>query len=374
MVHVQGTINGFGERCGNANLCSIIPALKLKMGKRVRQRRTAAHACGRSPAPSTNWPIWFPTSTRPYVGNSAFAHKGGVHVSAIQRHPETYEHIRPELVGNVTRVLVSDLSGRSNILAKAEQFNINLDSKDPVTLEILESIKEMENKGYQFEGAEASFELLMRRALGTLRNFFSVIGFRVIDTKRHEDEMPSSEATVQVKVGGKIEHTAAEGNGPVNALDHALRKALEQFYPQLKEMKLLDYKVRVLPAGKGTASVTRVLIESGDKHEPLGDGRGLGQYHRCLLSGAWSMPGCSTSLIKDQDPALVVLGIPLHPDRMSRADWIALPGIGEQLATRIEVDRQKYGEFGRLEALERVKGIGPAKLQALRPYFVAGDK
>jgi 2-isopropylmalate synthase len=168
-------------------------------------------------------------------------------------------------VGNVTRVLVSDLSGRSNILAKAEQFNINLDSKDPVTLEILEEIKEMENKGYQFEGAEASFELLMRRALGTMRHFFSVIGFRVIDTKRREDEKPLSEATIQVKVGGRIEHTAADGNGPVNALDNALRKALESFYPQIREVRLLDYKVRVLPAGKGTASITRVLIESGDK-------------------------------------------------------------------------------------------------------------
>jgi 2-isopropylmalate synthase len=269
IVHVQGTINGFGERCGNANLCSIIPALKLKMGKecisegqlgRLREISRTIYELANL----------VPNKHQPYVGNSAFAHKGGVHVSAIQRHPETYEHIRPELVGNVTRVLVSDLSGRSNILAKAEQFNINLDSKDPVTLEILEEIKEMENKGYQFEGAEASFELLMRKALGTLRHYFSVIGFRVIDTKRHEDEMPSSEATVQVKVGGRIEHTAAEGNGPVNALDHALRKALENFYPQLKEMRLLDYKVRVLPAGKGTASVTRVLIESGDKHERWG--------------------------------------------------------------------------------------------------------
>jgi 2-isopropylmalate synthase len=269
IVHVQGTINGFGERCGNANLCSIIPALKRKMGKECvsDEQLKRLREISRTIYELANL---VPDKHQPYVGNSAFAHKGGVHVSAIQRHPETYEHLRPELVGNVTRVLVSDLSGRSNILAKAEQFNINLDSKDPVTLEILDQIKEMENKGYQFEGAEASFELLMRKALGTLRHYFSVIGFRVIDTKRHEDEMPSSEATVQVKVGGRIEHTAAEGNGPVNALDHALRKALENFYPQLKEMKLLDYKVRVLPAGKGTASVTRVLIESGDKNERWG--------------------------------------------------------------------------------------------------------
>jgi 2-isopropylmalate synthase len=260
---VQGTINGFGERCGNANLCSIIPALQLKMGlaclrdgQLARLREVSRYVYELANL--------VPNNHQPYVGNSAFAHKGGVHVSAIQRHPETYEHIRPELVGNVTRVLVSDLSGRSNILAKAQQFNINLDSKDPITIEILDKIKDLENKGYQFEGAEASFELLMRRALGTVRQYFSVIGFRVIDCKRHGEDKPLSEATVQVKVGGKIEHTAAEGNGPVNALDNALRKALENFYPQIKDMRLLDYKVRVLPAGRGTASVTRVLIESGD--------------------------------------------------------------------------------------------------------------
>ena len=286
IVHVQGTINGFGERCGNANLCSIIPALQLKMGKggvndsqlkRLRQVSRTIYELANM----------VPNKHQAYVGNSAFAHKGGVHVSAIQRHPETYEHIRPELVGNCTRVLVSDLSGRSNILAKAEEFNINLDSKDPVTLEILENIKDLENKGFQFEGAEASFELLMRRALGTLRNYFSVIGFRVIDTKRHEDEKPVSEATVQVKVGGRIEHTAAEGNGPVNALDNALRKALENFYPRLKEIRLYDYKVRVLPAGKGTASFTRVLIESGDKE------------------GRWGTVGVSDNIIDASYHALV---------------------------------------------------------------------
>jgi len=269
IVHVQGTINGFGERCGNANLCSIIPALKLKMQhecvsdmqlKRLSELSRYVYELANLS----------PNKHQPYVGKSAFAHKGGVHVSAIQRHPETYEHIRPELVGNATRILVSDLSGRSNILAKAEEFNINLDSKDPVTMEILDKIKEMENRGYQFEGAEASFELLMKRALGTHRKFFSVIGFRVIDEKRHEDQQPVSEATIMVKVGGKIEHTAAEGAGPVNALDNALRKALEKFYPKLKDVKLHDYKVRVLPAGHGTASAIRVLIESGDRQNRWG--------------------------------------------------------------------------------------------------------
>ncbi len=269
VVQVQGTINGFGERCGNANLCSIIPALKLKMQKecvsdeQLRKLRDLSRHVYELANLS-------PDKHQPYVGNSAFAHKGGVHVSAIQRHPETYEHMRPELVGNTTRVLISDLSGRANILAKAEEFNINLDSKDPVTLDILDNIKDMENRGYQFEGAEASFELLMKRALGTHRKFFSVIGFRVIDEKRHEDQKPLSEATIMVKVGGKLEHTAAEGSGPVNALDNAIRKALEKFYPRLKEVKLLDYKVRVLPAGQGTASSIRVLIESGDKESRWG--------------------------------------------------------------------------------------------------------
>jgi 2-isopropylmalate synthase len=269
VVHVQGTINGFGERCGNANLCSIIPALNLKMerGCISGDQLKRLSELSRFVYELSNLS---PNKHQPYVGKSAFAHKGGVHVSAIQRHPETYEHIRPELVGNSTRVLISDLSGRSNILAKAEEFHINLGSKDPVTMEILDNIKDMENRGYQFEGAEASFELLMKRALGTHRKFFSVLGFRVIDERRHEDQKPLSEATIMVRVGGKIEHTAAEGNGPVNALDNALRKALEKFYPKLKDVKLLDYKVRVLPAGQGTASFTRVLIESGDKESRWG--------------------------------------------------------------------------------------------------------
>jgi len=262
-IHVQGTMNGFGERCGNANLCSIIPSLKLKLGKtcvsddNLRTLRSASRYV-------YELANLVPNKHQAYVGNSAFAHKGGVHVSAIQRHPETYEHIRPELVGNRTRVLVSDLSGRSNILAKAEECGIELESKDPVTLEILEEIKDLENKGYQFEGAEASFELLMLKAMGKLKHYFTVSAFRVIDTLRDNEKSPVSEATIKVKVGGKVEHTAADGNGPVNALDTALRKALTSFYPKLSEVKLLDYKVRVLPAGEGTGSVTRVLVESGD--------------------------------------------------------------------------------------------------------------
>jgi 2-isopropylmalate synthase len=301
IVHIQGTINGFGERCGNANLCSIIPALKVKLGlncvtdEQLRQLRELSRFV-------YELANLAPNKHQPYVGNSAFAHKGGVHVSAIQRHPETYEHMRPELVGNTTRVLVSDLSGRANILAKASEFKINLDSKDPVTLEILEDIKSMENRGYQFEGAEASFELLMKRALGTHRKFFSVIGFRVVDEKRHEDEQPISEATVKVKVGGKIEHTVAEGTGPVNALDNALRKSLENFYPKLKEVKLHDYKVRVLPAGQGTASSIRVLIESGDKE------------------GRWGTVGVSSNVIEASYQALIdSIEFKLHKDQETGA-------------------------------------------------------
>lgn len=262
-VHVQGTMNGFGERCGNANLCSIIPSLILKMNKECLQHGKLENL---RKASRTIYELanLTPQKHQAFVGNSAFAHKGGVHVSAIQRHPETYEHIRPELVGNKTRVLVSDLSGRSNILAKAQECGIKIDDKDPVTLEILEKIKELENQGYQFEGAEASFELLMLRAMGQLKQYFLITAFRVIDTLRESDQCPVSEATIKVKVGGRVEHMAADGNGPVNALDRAMRKALISFYPQLADIKLLDYKVRVLPSSQGTDSIIRVLVETGD--------------------------------------------------------------------------------------------------------------
>ncbi len=268
-VQVHGTVNGYGERCGNANLCSVIPNLVLKLNVPCLPRKALSGLTDLSRYVSeiANLPHY---KRLPYVGESAFAHKGGIHVSAVRKAAETYEHVRPEWVGNVQRVLVSDLAGKSNILYKAQKFGIDIEGRSAEVQQIVRTLKELESQGFQFEGAEASFELLMRRALGTLRQFFSVIGFRVIDSRRHEDEMPLSEATIQVKVGGKIEHTAAEGSGPVNALDNALRKALEKFYPQIREMRLLDYKVRVLPAGKGTASITRVLIESGDKDNRWG--------------------------------------------------------------------------------------------------------
>jgi 2-isopropylmalate synthase len=266
---VQGTINGFGERCGNANLVSIIPTLALKLGldcvppAHLRELRDLSRFVSEL-ANRTPW------ASQPYVGDSAFAHKGGMHVSAVQKHPHTYEHVDPERVGNHRRVLVSELAGKSNILWKAREFGIDLDRDTPDSRRILERLKALEDEGFQFEGAEASFELLMERALGHHRPYFELDAYRVIVEEQSAAEEPVAEATVRVRVKGMLEHTAAAGNGPVNALDHALRKALEEFYPNLRELKLLDYKVRILDESKGTAAKTRVLITSGDGRETWG--------------------------------------------------------------------------------------------------------
>jgi 2-isopropylmalate synthase len=266
---VQGTINGLGERCGNANICSVIPDLQIKLGmqcirpEQLKRLRDVARFVNEI-ANTRHF------KRQPFVGDSAFAHKAGIHVSAIRKRPETYEHIRPELVGNSQRVLISDLAGKSNILRKAEEFGIHLDPDSPQIQDIITTLKNLENEGFQFEAAEASFELLMKKALGLHKRFFDLIGFRTIIEKRREGEEPTSEATIMVKVGGRIEHTAATGKGPVNAIDNALRKALDKFYPTLKNVKLHDYKVRVLTAGKGTSAKVRVLVESGDEEERWG--------------------------------------------------------------------------------------------------------
>lgn len=263
VIMVHGTINGYGERCGNANLCSIIPNLKLKMKIDCitdAQLKKITEA-SRFVSELANLPHY---KYFPYVGDSAFAHKGGVHVSAIRKSDVTYEHVSPERVGNRQRVLISDLSGESNILYKAAEFKIDFESKDPKVRKILDDLKKLENEGFQFEGAEGSFEILIKKALGQHKKFFELMGFRVIVEKKTEDEIPLSEATIMVRMGDRVEHTAAVGNGPVNALDHAIRKALEKFYPSLKEVKLLDYKVRILSTKDGTGAQTRVLIESGD--------------------------------------------------------------------------------------------------------------
>jgi len=257
---VQGTINGLGERCGNANLCTVIADLALKMGHDVLPG--PAHLAelsdvSRLVAELANMPH---DPGLPWVGANAFAHKAGVHVNAVQKNPAAYEHARPELVGNTQRILISEYSGRSSILAKAREFKLDLEGKD-IPGKILELVKDMENSGFQFEGAEASFELLIRQALGQFSPGFELKGFRII-THKHENNDSVNEATIKVVVNGVEEMAVAEGDGPVNALDGALRKVLERFYPVLREMSLADYKVRILNGNAATAAKTRVLIES----------------------------------------------------------------------------------------------------------------
>lgn len=261
---VQGTINGIGERCGNANLCSIIPTLELKLGyktvgkAKLKKIKDLSHFVYELANLAHR-------KHQPYVGESSFAHKGGVHVSAVLRHPETYEHIRPELVGNRQRVLVSDLSGKSNLLFKAREYGVDLEGAgDEVAKKLLKDLKDLEGRGYQYEGADGSFELLMLKALKKKKKYFNLKGFRVINEKRNDGNHPLSEATIELEVDGKSTHTVASGDGPVNALDKALRLSLENIYPELKAVKLLDYKVRVLAGSEGTASLVRVLVESGD--------------------------------------------------------------------------------------------------------------
>jgi 2-isopropylmalate synthase len=264
-VQVQGTINGYGERCGNVNLCSVIPNLQLKLGYEVLapEHLQKLRATSRFVSEMANCAL---DSRAAFVGDSAFAHKGGIHVSAVERNPATYEHIEPEAVGNRRRILISDLSGRANLLAKARELGLEMNDEQRV----LEELKRLEHDGYEFEAAEASFELLVAKLRGAHQPYFELVGFRVIDEHRGS-LMPMSEATVKVKVGSRIEHTAATGNGPVNALDTALRRALERFYPSLTEMRLVDYKVRVINSTlSGTASLVRVLITSSDERSVWG--------------------------------------------------------------------------------------------------------
>jgi len=260
---VQGTLCGFGERCGNANLCSIIPALQFKMGLPclAPEQMALLTETARLVYELANLP---PNRYLPYVGQSAFGHKGGLHISAVEKDPALYEHLPPETVGNQRRYLVSDLAGRAAILQRARQWGLDLAAEDPEVQAILSELKARESEGYLYEGAEASFELLMNRALGHRHRYFELVGFRVMDFKAAEGELPLAEATVRVRVGGVEEHTAASGHGPVNALDRALRKALSRFFPRLAEVRLVDYKVRVLAGADGTASQVRVLIESSD--------------------------------------------------------------------------------------------------------------
>jgi 2-isopropylmalate synthase len=258
---VQGTVNGYGERVGNANLTTILPNLFLKMG------RTAP--CAANLSELRDLSLFFdelanlrPDPKAPFVGQSAFAHKGGLHANAAQKVARSYEHIDPALVGNRTRVLVSDMAGRTSLVLKARELGLELDEKRPEIKGLIEELKEREFRGYEYEAADASFKLLVAKALGTRRRFFEVEGYRVIIERRDGELI--AEATVKLSVDGKPVHTVSESSGPVGALDQALRLALDQGFPQLRQMTLRDYKVRILDGGQGTGSRTRVLIESGD--------------------------------------------------------------------------------------------------------------
>lgn len=256
--HVQGTINGYGERCGNANLCSIIPNLVLKMGLKALPANKLAHLTriSRSIASVANQPH---DRHAPYVGLSAFAHKGGIHVSAMRRNVLSYQHIDPQLVGNISRVIVSELSGRGNLLSKAEEIGLQLDEIQDLP-GLVQRIKELEYRGFTFEGAEASVELMLHRARPGYQPPFTLVDFLTI-VEHREGRGLLAEATVKIRIGNQIYHTAAEGNGPVNAMDLALRKALVPVYPRLAEFELADYKVHILDSDAGTAATTRVLID-----------------------------------------------------------------------------------------------------------------
>ncbi len=258
---VQGTINGMGERCGNADLCAVIPGLALKMGFEVLSSEKMKLLTKTSRFIYEIGNI-APVMNLPYVGSSAFAHKAGLHVDALRKNKKTYEHIDPQLVGNERRFLISELSGKSNVLAEMEKAKVSQDPK--LARKILARVQELENAGYQFEAANASFDLLAKKVVGTFKPSFDLIEYHVEVEKRKSGEM-LTESTVKLKVGDKVEHVVAEGDGPVNALDAALRKSLENCYPCIREMHLIDYKVRVVNGKAGTAAKVRVVIESRDK-------------------------------------------------------------------------------------------------------------
>jgi len=268
-VQVQGVFNGYGERCGNANLCSILPTLELKMGVRTIGRERLAELMEFSRFLSEIANVHH-DHRQPYVGESAFAHKGGAHVDGVMKVARSFEHIDPELVGNARRFLVSDQSGGGTIVSKLSRFCPGIDKKDPLVGKVLAVVKERENQGYQYEAAEGSFELMARRVMGTYEDLFRLVSFRTINRKADQDQMEVAEAIVKVEVDGQVYHTVGEGDGPVNAMDQAARKALEGVFPSLSQVYLEDYKVRVLSSGDGTAAKVRVLIESSDGKDAWG--------------------------------------------------------------------------------------------------------
>lgn len=292
---VQGTINGYGERCGNANLLSLIVILQHKLGYRCipENKLKELSEISRYVAEVSNM---MPHPNRPFVGSSAFAHKGGIHVNAVMKNPRTYEHIDPALVGNQRKILVSELSGRSSLVLKAQQMALDLSKETPQAKKLLKRIQELEHDGYQFEAAEGSMELLLQRQLKRLKPFFELEGFRVIIEKWNGELF--SEATIKLHVNGVEELATAEGDGPVNALDNAIRKALKQFYPNLSEMHLSDFKVRVLDEKAGTAAKVRVLIESRDAEGSWGT---MGVSHN-IIEASWQalVDSVEYKLLRDQ--------------------------------------------------------------------------
>jgi 2-isopropylmalate synthase len=264
-VQVQGTINGIGERCGNANLCSIIPNVQLKLGLSMIPQENMADLASAARFVSEVANMMF-NDKAAYVGNDAFAHKGGMHIDAVAKNPISYEHINPALVGNTRHILVSEVAGRSALLAKINAVDASLTKDSLETKRILEHLKSLENDGYQFESAESSFDLLIHKLLGRFKPFFALNDYKVSVQEYAENRSNNALASVNITVNGQIEAVTAEGDGPVNALDKAIRKALERFYPQISEVKLVDYKVRVLDSDKATAAKVRVLIESADQN------------------------------------------------------------------------------------------------------------
>ena len=285
-THVQGTVNGLGERCGNADLCSIIPILELKMGLICVPDGALKELTDLSRYVDEVANL-VPEDRLPFVGNSAFAHKAGVHADAVTKNPQTYEHIDPESVGNDRRILISSYAGGSNVVHKARKYELDLTKQSPEVRGVLDQVIHLEHEGYSFEEAEASFELLLKKSLGIYRKLFDLKGFRVIVEKRGPNEEPITEATLKIAVDGVEAFTVAEGDGPVHALDNALRLALRQFYgKQIAKIKLTDFKVRVVNTRQGTAASVRTIIESRDSEEQ------------------WSTVGVSTNIIEASWKAL----------------------------------------------------------------------
>ena len=280
---VQGSLNGLGERCGNANLITVIPNLILKMGYTtaigaddLKRLTHVSHALDEKLNRA-------PDRSAPYVGESAFAHKGGLHVSAVEKDPKSYEHVPPELLGNRRHIVMSDQAGRANVLARLREGGIEVQPNDPKLGRLVDEVKQREFNGYSYDGAEASFELLARRALGSVPEFFKLVSFRVLDERRwnaKNELITLSEATIKAEIDGETVMAVAEGNGPVSALDAALRKVLTPKFPQLAELRLVDYKVRILDPKSGTGAITRVIIESSDQ-----------------VNDRWSTVGVSTNVI-----------------------------------------------------------------------------